>query len=121
MFLSTSRLTWGAAAPSVVNRQRAATGNCAWPPWGRSRRGVRRAITRDRSQEKHRRYQDQGKATKAAIADPAKIHIRTVAAVPVRVLKMMAIVPASIPTVPRAMRRSLSTLQERTTAMPVTA
>ena len=121
MFLSTSRLTCGAAAPSVVNRQRAATGSCAWSRCRRSRRGVRRVITRDRNQDKLRRYQDQGRAMKAAIASPAKTHIRTVAAVPVRVLKMMAIVPSQYPHGTQAMRRSLSTFQERTTAMPVIA
>jgi len=121
MFLSTSRLAWGTSSPSVVNRQRAAAISWARSRCQRSRRGIMRAITPDRSQEKARWYQGQGRAMKAAIASPAKTHVRTVAAVPVRVLKMTAIVPASIPTVPSAMTRSLSTFQERTTAMPVTA
>jgi hypothetical protein len=76
---------------------------------------ARRAITRDRNQDKLRRYQDQGSAMKATIASPAKTHMRIIAAVPVRVPKMMAIVPA-----PKATRRSLSTFQEGTTAVPVT-
>lgn len=54
----------------------------------------------------------------AEIATPAKTHMKTVATVPVRVAKMLAIAPARIPT---AMRRSLFTFQEGTAAMPVIA
>ena len=59
-----------------------------------------------------------GKATKAAIAVPAKIHIKTAATVPGRVAKMRR---SPRPKSPRAMRRSLFTFQEGTTAMPVVA
>ena len=65
MFLSTSRLAWGTSSPSVVNRQRAAAISWARSRRRRSRRGIMRAITPDRSQEKARWYQGQGRAMKA--------------------------------------------------------
>ena len=64
--------------PVGGHRQRAAAISWARSRRPRSRLGIMRAITPDRSQEKARWYQGQGRAMKAAIAYPAKPHVRTV-------------------------------------------